>query len=88
MYQHEHRHQNVVVTATPAAADFVAVTLAAHGIRATTMAYDHAYPSVDWVRGYRIGVPEEDAARARQILDALSGRDDVAVLDPDEEPPQ
>lgn len=65
---------------TEAAAQFVVVTLAAHGVQAATHAYFHAIPSVDWVEGFRIGVAEEDVAEARRILQDLS-RDDVAPLD-------
>lgn len=39
------------------------------------------YPSVEWVRGYRVGVPADEAERAREVLDALSGRADVAKVD-------
>lgn len=59
----------------------IATTLAAHGVRAATMAYARMYPSVDWVRGYRVAVPADDARRAREVLSALAGRDDVALVD-------
>lgn len=71
----------VAVCSTAAAADLIAATLAAHGIRAGSHAYFHAYPSVDWVEGYRVTVADADEAAARRVLEALS-RPDVVTLPP------
>lgn len=75
----------MVVTASRATADLLETTLAAHGISAASTPYDYAYPSLDWVRGYRVVVPPDELERARGILAGLSGRDDVAPA-PDEPP--
>lgn len=79
--QREQR-QDIAVTSSAAAADLVAATLNAHGIAASTVAYAHPYPSVDWVEGYRVSVAAADEAAARELLDDLS-RDDVAGLPED-----
>lgn len=76
---------HVAIAATEVAAEVVAATLAAHGVQAMTHAYFHAYPSVDWVEGYRVAVAEEDAEEARRILRDLSSEDAVA-LGPDGRP--
>lgn len=68
----------MVVTSSAATAELLQTTLNAHGITAATTAYDYAYPSLDWIRGYRVVVPADEADRAREVLDALAGRDDVA----------
>lgn len=81
VYVQEQRPQTVMIARTSAAADFIAATLAAHGIHASTMAYEWVYPSVEWVRGYRVGVPADEAERAHEVLDALSGRADMAKVD-------
>lgn len=78
--QHEER-RDVAVCATAAAADVVAATLAAHGIRASTIAYTHVYPSVAWAEGYRVSVAAHEQGAARELLRALD-RDDVAGLPP------
>ena len=74
--------QPIVVCRSEAAAEFIAATLATHGVQAQTRAYFHAYPSVDWVEGYSVSVQLEDEARARQLLADLS-RDDAVLLDDD-----
>lgn len=74
----EQRQRDVMLASSPAAAEFVAATLAVHGVYASTVAYDRAYPSIDWVRGYRVRVAAHEEERAREILAALSGRSDVA----------
>lgn len=67
----------VVATAPSAArAEFLQVTLAAHGITATVSA-KAIYPSVDFVEGIGVFVPQADEERANQILSTLgldSGR--------------
>jgi hypothetical protein len=68
------------VASSQTTADFLTATLAAHGIHASHHAYTHAYPSVAWAQGFRVTVATADAAEARAVLAALSGRDDVAVL--------
>lgn len=83
MYGQEQRHRTIMVAETAAEADLIAATLSAHGIEAstTTPTYVGAYPSVDWVRGYRVEVPTNQIDRARDVLDALAGRSDVATVD-------
>lgn len=83
MFEQVQRQQDrhVVVANSQATADFLATTLAAHGIHASHHAYSHPYPSVDWAQGYRVTVAAADADEARAVLAALSGRDDLALLD-------
>ena len=76
----------MVVASSRGTADFLVATLAAHGIHASHHAYAVAYPSVDWAQGYRVSVADADADEARAVLAALSGRDDLALLDEDEPP--
>lgn len=75
--------EHVVVANSRATADFLTATLAVHGIHASHHAYAQAYPSVDWAQGYRVSVSAADADEARAVLAALSGRDDLAMLDED-----
>lgn len=74
-----------MVANTQATADLLTATLAAHGIHASHHAYSQVYPSVDWAQGYRVLVSAADEPEARAVLDALSGRDGVAVL-PEDDP--
>lgn len=76
--------RHVVVANTRATAELLSTTLAAHGIHASHHAYSLAYPSVDWVQGYRVSVAAADEAEARAVLAALAGRDDVVVLPDDD----
>ena len=55
---------------TAARAEFIQATLAAHGITATLEAMS-IYPSVDFVEGRGVAVRMENAARAREVLNAL-----------------
>lgn len=79
----EQRQRSVAVTETAASADLVATLLAAHGIHAATAAYDLQIPSINWVQGYRVGVPSHELERALEILRVMSGRDDLALLEDD-----
>lgn len=81
--QVQRQEQRTIIAArSEAAAEFVAVTLQAHGVPAHTRAYFHAYPSVDWVEGFSVQVQLEDEARARQLLrDLAHGRDDLAEVE-------
>ena len=61
----------MVATAPSASsAEFIQITLAAHGITAT-MSPRAIYPSVDFVEGIGVFVQEEDEERANEILSAL-----------------
>lgn len=75
----EQQVAHVVACRTEAAAQFVAATLAAHGVQAQTHAYFHAIPSVDWVEGFTVAVTIADEAEARRVLRDLSS-DDVSPL--------
>ncbi|MDX1657908.1 MAG: hypothetical protein R3343_03720 [Nitriliruptorales bacterium] len=70
--------RDVALTSTEATAQVVQTMLAAHGIQAATVAYSRAFPSVDWVTGFRVWVRPEDEAQARALLAPLRDRDDVA----------
>lgn len=73
---HEESESTVVAHARSfARAEFVQVTLAAHGIAATLQA-SSIYPSVDFVEGRGISVRMEDAAKAQQIVADLGLGDD------------
>jgi hypothetical protein len=68
---HHHQRSCVVATApVTSRAEFIQVTLAAHGIQATLSA-SAIYPSVDFVEGIGVFVRQEDETRANQILGAL-----------------
>lgn len=69
--------RDVALASSAAAAEFVAATLAVHGVRASTAVFDRVHPSLDWVHGYRVTVVIEDEELAREILASLEGRDDV-----------
>lgn len=75
--QRDEQHP-VAVTSTKAAADVVTTLLAAHGIRATTVAVDQAFPSLNWVVGYQVVVSPHEQAWVRELLDALRNKDDSA----------
>lgn len=72
-----------MVAETAGTADRIASTLVAHGIEVSTAAtgFAGAYPTVDWVRGYHVEVPADEFDPAREILDALADRSDVATVD-------
>ena len=73
---HQESRQTVVAHARSSSrAEFIQVTLAAHGIPAAFQA-SAIYPSVDFVEGRAVSVEIENVARAREILDALGLSDD------------
>lgn len=76
----------VAVCTSRAGADFVAVTLAAHGIDAHAVWIYDVYPSLGWVEGYRVTVASGAEEEARRVLAALS-RDDVSPLPDGEDEP-
>lgn len=79
--QATHQEQRVVaVASTEASADFIAATLAVHGIRAATSVVDRAYPSITWAEGFQVAVADEDEDAARRLLRDLE-RDDVVEVD-------
>ena len=82
----QQRSAAVAVTSTPAAADLVTTLLQVNGIGAWTEAYAGVYPSVEWVEGHRVNVPEHAREEALALLAALD-RSDTATLDPDDPPP-
>jgi hypothetical protein len=69
--QFEQRTTVVAKAATSSDADFVKVTLAAHGFQAAVSARSVVFPSVDFVEGFDVSVRSEDAEAARGILTAL-----------------
>lgn len=77
--------RDVAVTSSAATAEFVAATLAVHGIQAATAPFDRAYPSVSWAQGYRVVVAAEDEAAAGRVLADLSRDDVIQVLPADED---
>ena len=81
-YHHERRSVVIAEFHTVARAEFVQVTLAAHGITAT-FAPCSMIPSVDFVEGRGIAVLLEDEARAREILERLGLANDPPPTDPD-----
>ncbi|MDQ3646761.1 MAG: hypothetical protein M3345_07490 [Actinomycetota bacterium] len=72
MCSYHHQQRSCVVATAPVTsrAEFIQVTLAAHGIQATISA-SAIYPSIDFVEGIGVFVREEDEARANEILTAL-----------------
>ena len=76
----QQRSAAVAVASTPAAADLVTTLLQVHGIHAWTEAYAGVYPSVEWVEGHRVRVPEHAREEALALLAALE-RPDTATLD-------
>ena len=69
-YRHEQRSSVVATAPSAARAEFLQITLAAHGITAT-MTPRSIYPSVDFVEGIGVIVQEADEDRANEILRAL-----------------
>ncbi|HJR45812.1 MAG TPA: hypothetical protein VJ927_09425 [Actinomycetota bacterium] len=69
-YQHQSRSCVVATAPSASSAEFIQITLAAHGITAT-MSPRAIYPSVDFVEGIGVFVQEEDEERANEILSAL-----------------
>ena len=78
-FQHERRSCVVATSPSSSSAEFIQITLAAHGITAT-MSPRAIYPSVDFVEGIGVFVQQEDEERANEILRTLgldTGRKDV-----------
>jgi hypothetical protein len=67
---HRQEQQSVVVATAPTAseAEFVQMTLIAHGIEAVVSPRDLAHPSLDFVQGVRVSVRPEDVEAARALL--------------------
>ena len=74
-YHHEEDSVVVAVSRTRARAEFLQMTLAAHGL-AASYAPCSMIPSVDFVQGMGVSVRTEDEAKARSILEALGLADD------------
>lgn len=77
-YQHERRSCVVATAPSSSRAEFIQITLAAHGITAT-MSPRAIYPSVDFAEGIGVFVQKEDEERANEILRSLgldTGRKD------------
>lgn len=78
----QQRSAAVAVAATAPAAELVTTLLQVHGLHAWTEAYSGVYPSVEWVEGHRVRVPDHARDEALAILAALD-RADAAVLGDD-----
>lgn len=78
--QHAEQREVVAVVRTQVSADFVAATLATHGVTAFAVEC-FGYPSVDFVQGIRVSVTAEQAGAARAVLGALGGRDPDEIDD-------
>lgn len=78
----QQRSVAVAVAATPAAAELVTTLLQVHGVGAWTEAYAGVYPSVEWVEGHRVRVPDHARDEALRVLEVLD-RGDAAVLGDD-----
>lgn len=71
-YRYEQERRVVVATTrTPAEAEMIKMTLAAHGYQATVSAASSVYPSVDFVEGLRVQVMAADEAAVRELLRKL-----------------
>ncbi|MFP5352656.1 MAG: hypothetical protein ACLGIB_08850 [Actinomycetota bacterium] len=69
-YRFEQRSCVVATAPSAARAEFIQITLAAHGITAT-MTPRSIYPSVDFVEGIGVIVAEAEEQRANNILNQL-----------------
>lgn len=69
-YRFEQRSCVVATAPSAARAEFLQITLAAHGITAT-MTPRSIYPSIDFVEGIGVIVQEGDEERANEILTKL-----------------
>ena len=87
MYSYRDEQKSVVVANAHSAsrAEFIQMTLAAHGITATVTAAS-VYPSVDFVEGRGVSVRIENEARAREILETLGLTGDPDPPEEDETP--
>jgi hypothetical protein len=77
VYEHVQRsaqREVVAVMDSEVTAEFIAATLAAHGVSALAVEC-FGYPSVDFAQGVRVTVAVDQAAEAREVLRALGGRD-------------
>ena len=74
-FHHESRQSVVAHARSASRAEFIQVTLAAHGIPAAFQA-SSVYPSVDFVEGRAVSVESENVARALEILETLGLADD------------
>jgi hypothetical protein len=85
VYSYQHEERSIVVVSAPSAsrAEFIQMTLAAHGITAS-VAVPSVYPSVDFVEGVGVSVRIEDELRARGVLEALglTGNPEGSKTDP------
>jgi hypothetical protein len=71
-YRYEQERRVVVATTrTPAEAEMIKMTLAAHGYQATVSASFAAHPSVDFVEGLRVQVMAADEEAVRELLRKL-----------------
>ncbi len=69
-YHQQQRSIVVATAATTSRAEFLQITLAAHGITAT-LSPRAIYPSVDFVEGIGVFVGADDRERAAEILKTL-----------------
>jgi hypothetical protein len=60
----------VAVVASQASAELLVATLRVHSVEATTMIAS-TIPSLDWIEGFAVLVPSEDAEVARALLAEL-----------------
>jgi len=67
-YRDEQQSVAVASVQTPAEAEFLRMTLVAHGIAATVSPSDPAHPSLNYVQGIRVFVPAEEEQDARALL--------------------
>jgi hypothetical protein len=87
VYSFRQEEKTVVIASVVSAAraEFLQVTLAAHGITSSYAPFS-MYPSVDFVEGVGVSVRIEDELRARQILSTL-GLDSDPETPESEDPP-
>lgn len=74
VYRDEQPSVVVATRSTSASAEFVQMTLAAHGVSAVMAARDLAHPSIDFVQGIDVSVRPQDEELARALL-AAGGRE-------------
>ncbi|MGH3442652.1 MAG: hypothetical protein ACRDUY_11545 [Nitriliruptorales bacterium] len=84
--EHEQRQREVaMVFRSQVEADFIAATLAAHGIQAQAVTA-FGYPSLDFVMGVKVVVAPELEEEARRLLRILGGEDPPGEFDADQPP--
>ena len=83
MFEQVQRQQRApwVETTTTGAADLLVATFRVHDLDAMTIMAS-AIPSIDWLEGFAVTVPAEDARRARDLVREL-GHDPVGPSDGD-----